>query len=209
MTDSPAADFRRRPRRRGPALEQPIYEAVLTELAQFGFAGMSVERVAGRAGTGKSAIYRRWATKRDLVADTLAHTIPAPAPPAPGGDLRTDLLGFFRQLAAALNGPAGTALRAGVEDVPREPQLCSALRAQVIEPYARVLRDLVADSITRGQARLGAAAPECLAAGPALLRQHLRDHGQPIPDELIVRIVDNALLPMLRPEPPTEPPPEL
>jgi len=151
-----SGDFRRRPRRRGQALEQPIYAAVLAELAEFGFARMSLERVAARAGTGKSAIYRRWDTKLDLVVDTLIQEIPSPAPAGSSGNLRDDLLVFFRQMAQALAGPAGTAICASIGDIRHH-------------------------------------------AGPALLRQHIIEHGPPIPDQLIVRIVDNVLIPMLRP----------
>src|SRR5690348_13523627 len=73
-------EFRRRSRRRGRALEESIFEAALAELSEYGFAGMSLERVAERAGTGKSAIYRRWGDKLELVVDTLAHAITEPAP---------------------------------------------------------------------------------------------------------------------------------
>lgn len=191
-------DFRRRPRRRGPALEEPIYDAVLGELAEFGFARMSVERVAARAKTGKSALYRRWPTKLELVVDTLAHAVPAPAPQVSSGDLRADLLAFLRHMAAALEGPAGTAVRASIGELAKQPQLHAALRAQVVKPHESVLRTLVSAAVARGQARPGALEQECLAAGPALLRQHVIEYGPPIPDELIVRVVDNALIPMFR-----------
>jgi AcrR family transcriptional regulator len=194
-----AGDFRRRPRRRGQALEQPIYTAVLAELAEFGFARMSLERVAARAGTGKSAIYRRWDTKLDLVVDTLIQEIPRPAPAGSSGSLHDDLLVFFRQMAQALAGPAGTAICASIGDIRQHPELRTALREQVIEPRQAMLRDLITAAIARGEARPAALAPECLDAGPALLRQHIIEHGPPIPDQLIVRIVDNALIPMLRP----------
>jgi len=194
-----SGDFRRRPRRRGQALEQPIYAAVLAELAEFGFARMSLERVAARAGTGKSAIYRRWDTKLDLVVDTLIQEIPSPAPAGSSGNLRDDLLVFFRQMAQALAGPAGTAICASIGDIRHHPELRTELREQVIEPLQAMLRDLITAAIARGEARPTALAPECLDAGPALLRQHIIEHGPPIPDQLIVRIVDNVLIPMLRP----------
>ena len=113
-----------RTRRRGPALEQPIYAAVLAELADRGFAQMS--------------------------------------------------------------------------EVFKEPELRAALLQRVIEPMQRILRELVAAAVSRGEARPGALAPECLNAGPALLRQHFLEHGAPIPDAVTVAIVDNALMPMLR-----------
>jgi AcrR family transcriptional regulator len=154
-----------RTRRRGPALEQPIYAAVLAELADRGFAQMSLERVAARAGTGKSAIYRRWDNKLELVVDTLAQVITDPVPVGSSGSLREDLLTFLRKMAKQLDGPAGTAIRANIGEVFKEPELRAALLQRVIEPMQRILRELVAAAVSRGEARPGALAPECLNAG--------------------------------------------
>ena len=92
-------EFRHGPRRRGQALEEAIYRAALDELAEHSFDGLSIERIAQRAGTGKSAIYRRWPAKLDLVVATLAHSFPAPGPAASAGDLRTDLIRFHQRFA--------------------------------------------------------------------------------------------------------------
>src|SRR5215813_5945147 len=58
-----------RHRRRGEALEGAIYDAVVDELAEVGYAAFTIESVAARAKTGKASIYRRWQTKQDLVID--------------------------------------------------------------------------------------------------------------------------------------------
>ena len=47
-------------------------------------------------------------------------------------------------------------------------------------------------------ARAGALTPECIEAGPALLRQAFIESGQQPSEEAIGRIVDNVLIPMLR-----------
>ena len=65
-------------RRRGDALLGAIHAAVLDELADNGYAGLSIERVADRARTGKASIYRRWPTRMELVLDALDHTLPDP-----------------------------------------------------------------------------------------------------------------------------------
>jgi AcrR family transcriptional regulator len=43
-------------RRRGAAIEQAIYTAVLSELAEAGYAGFSLDRVARRARIGRMSI---------------------------------------------------------------------------------------------------------------------------------------------------------
>src|SRR5437868_2699955 len=65
-------------RRRGEALCAAIRAAVLDELADCGYAGLSIERVAERARTGKASIYRRWPNRLELVLDALDHILPDP-----------------------------------------------------------------------------------------------------------------------------------
>ncbi len=191
-------DFRRGPRRRGRALEEAIYRAALEELAEHGFDGLSIEAVAQRAGTGKSAIYRRWATKLELVVATLADAFPPPGPAVSTGDLRDDLLAFHRRMAQALGGTLGAALRANVGQHRQHPELAAALQEQILAPRHRILGELLAAGIERGEVRPGALAPECVQAGPALVRQHFIETGEPPSDEDVRLLVDNILIPMLR-----------
>src|SRR5215510_10510584 len=81
-----------RTRRRGAALEQAIYDAVLDQLQAVGYVGLTMEGVAARAHTGKAALYRRWPRKEDLVVDALEHTLPSPTDLPDHGEVRDDLL---------------------------------------------------------------------------------------------------------------------
>src|SRR6201999_1637372 len=65
-----------RSRRRGEVLERALYEAPLAELAQVGYGRLTTEGIAARAHTGKAALYRRWASKHDLVHAALVFTLP-------------------------------------------------------------------------------------------------------------------------------------
>lgn len=194
-------DFRRGPRRRGRALEEAIYRSALEELAEHGFDGLSIERIAHRAGTGKSAIYRRWGTKLELVVATIAAAFPAPGPAATTGDLRDDLLAFHRRMAEALVGPLGAALRANIGQHRQHPELAAALQEQVLAPRHRILGELLAAGAERGDVRPGALTPECIQAGPALVRQHFIETGEPPSDEDVRLLVDNILIPMFRATP--------
>ena len=194
-------DFRRGPRRRGRALEEAIYRAALDELAEHSFDDLSVERIAHRAGTGKSAIYRRWPTRLDLVVATLADAFPPPGPVTTTGDLRTDLLLFHRRMAEALGGTLGAALRANIGQHGQYPELAAALQEQILVPRHRILGELLAAGVERGDVRPGALTPECIETGPALLRQRFIESGQKPSDEDIHLLVDNVLIPMLRPAP--------
>ncbi|CAM5724390.1 hypothetical protein SVIOM342S_03175 [Streptomyces violaceorubidus] len=63
-------------RRRGAVLERAILEAALDQLGTVGWNGLTMEGVAAGAQTGKAAVYRRWPSKEDLVADALRSGLP-------------------------------------------------------------------------------------------------------------------------------------
>ena len=62
----------RRPGRpRSLSAHQAILDAALDLLAAEGYERMTIEAVAARAGVGKTTIYRRWASKEDLIIDAM------------------------------------------------------------------------------------------------------------------------------------------
>ena len=54
-------------RRRGEALESALLDAAWDELQAAGYAGLTFEAVADRAGTSRAVLYRRWRNRADLV----------------------------------------------------------------------------------------------------------------------------------------------
>src|ERR1700726_2599355 len=66
----------RRPlgRRRDESRDPEILRAALDVLAETGYERMTMDAVAARARTGKATIYRRWASKAQLVVDAVAST---------------------------------------------------------------------------------------------------------------------------------------
>lgn len=63
-------------RRRGEVLERALYDATLAELESAGYGGLTMEGIAARAQTGKAALYRRWAGKRELVLAAVQYALP-------------------------------------------------------------------------------------------------------------------------------------
>jgi AcrR family transcriptional regulator len=81
-----------RPGGRSARVRTAVVEAALDELVERGYADMTIEGIAARAGVNKTSIYRRWGSKGALLADALlASTAATPVLPA-GGDLRHNLL---------------------------------------------------------------------------------------------------------------------
>ena len=52
-------------------LTDALYRAFFEEWAEHGYTGLSLERVAARAGAGKAAIYRRWSSKLAIASEAI------------------------------------------------------------------------------------------------------------------------------------------
>lgn len=89
-------------RRRGATLVDAILQAVRAEVAEHGYGGTTYDGVAGRAGTSKPVLYRRWPTKAQMVLEALVRAHPHPTVPADSGSLAGDLKAFLRLMRAAI-----------------------------------------------------------------------------------------------------------
>ncbi|MCT9820838.1 TetR/AcrR family transcriptional regulator [Microbacterium sp. W1N] len=83
-----------------------ILAATLDELMDQGYAALRIERVAAAVGCGKTAIYRRWATKGELVAAAMNHGTTIGAIPDTGS-IAEDLVAHARQNAKNQGQHAG------------------------------------------------------------------------------------------------------
>ncbi|MGH3610119.1 MAG: helix-turn-helix domain-containing protein, partial [Pseudonocardiaceae bacterium] len=59
-------------RKRDPGRDGVILDAALAVLAEHGYDGMTIDMVAARADSARATVYRRWATKDDLVLAAVA-----------------------------------------------------------------------------------------------------------------------------------------
>ena len=58
-------------RKRDHSRDPEILQCTIDVLAETGFEGMTIEMVAARAKAGKATLYRRWASKGELVVDAV------------------------------------------------------------------------------------------------------------------------------------------
>ncbi|GAA1674355.1 TetR/AcrR family transcriptional regulator [Fodinicola feengrottensis] len=88
-------------RPRSEAVRQAILAAAADELTEKGYAALTVEGIAARAGAGKQTIYRWWPSKADVVLDALLEAAASRISIPDNGTLRADLTAFlaatFRQ----------------------------------------------------------------------------------------------------------------
>jgi AcrR family transcriptional regulator len=192
-----SSDPRRRPRRRGEALDQAILHATFAELTEVGYAGLTMERVAERSGTGKASLYRRWPSRMELALDAVHLVLPDPASPPDTGSLRGDVLAFLRSVADLLAGPAGQALRGLLSDALADPHRIAELRRHSQSPSRKAMREIVRRAVDRGEVNPDVLTDRRIEVAPALLRHHFLFHGVPVPDDVIVGIVDEVVVPLL------------
>jgi AcrR family transcriptional regulator len=201
----PTAESARPPgaqtRRRGETLEHAIYDAVLDQLQRVGLTGLTMEGVATCAHTGKAALYRRWPCKEDLVVDALDHALPSVDDLPDHGHVRDDLLDLLRRMAALMNSPTGCALQALMVEVDQGRPLARLVKQRVLEPRKELFLGLLRRGVERGQVRPGAANQLCAEVGPSMVSQRFLAEGAPIPDDFLVSVVDDVVMPLLRPDP--------
>ena len=196
-----ADDHRSRPRRRGQALDAAILEAALAELAEVGYAGLTMERVAERARTGKASLYRRWPTRMELTLDAVRQSMPDPASPPDTGAFRTDVLACLRENAALLAGPSGQALRGLLGDAMADEERMRALRRRSQGSGVTAMTEIARRAVARGEIDAEAVTPARLEVAHAMLRQHFLFAGAPIGEDVLAGIVDDVVVPLFAPAP--------
>jgi len=135
-------------RPRSAATRAAILKGVAALLAEGGYAAVSIEAVAQRAGVGKQSIYRWWPGKADLVLEHLVAYVQGLRLPDRGSlaeDLKDLLTWSFRNLSGGL-GPIMGALMAEAQTDRRFGQ---AFYDQLIAGRRKALRSL----LERGQQR--------------------------------------------------------
>ncbi|WP_194410311.1 TetR/AcrR family transcriptional regulator [Microbacterium cremeum] len=194
-----ADDHRSRPRRRGEALDVAILEAALEELTEVGYAGLTMERVAERARTGKASLYRRWPTRMELTLDAVRQAMPDPASPPDTGAFRTDVLECLRENAALLAGPAGQALRGLLGDAMADQERMRALRRGSQGSGVTAMTEIARRAVARGEIDPAAVTPARLGVAHAMLRQHFLFDGTVIGEDDLAEIVDDVVVPLFAP----------
>lgn len=90
-----------------------ILAAALELTTEVGYAGLTVDGIAARAGTGKQTIYRWWKSKADVLLDAAATKADLFVPIPDHGDLAKDLHAFLlSSFALANKEPLADTLRA-------------------------------------------------------------------------------------------------
>ena len=118
-----------RPPGRGQRFRSAVLVAALEELADRGYAALTVESVARRAGVHKTSVYRHWTDRAGLVLDALTTNVAAGLAIPDTGNVETDLREFARGLVTWLTSRLGKAVvQATVSDASRVPEIADLQR---------------------------------------------------------------------------------
>ena len=155
MTVSNSARTAGRPR--SSEADQAILATTLRLLVEQGYDAMSIEGVAAAAGVGKTTIYRRYPSKRELVVAAVSSLAESVWPPPDSGDLRADLLAFMREMYAALaQGPGFALLGTLLVHERDDPELIALFRQRIVQPRMEIVAGLLRRGIARGEVRADA-----------------------------------------------------
>lgn len=146
------AEVPRRPRGRprDEGARDLIVTATVELLAEVGFANLTVDAVAHRAGVGKATIYRRWASKERLVFDAMAASAEVSAIPATGS-LEGDLAELYGAMADRLaNSEARNLLASMLALAAVDPEVDGLLR-EVAAERKEASRTVLAAAVERGE----------------------------------------------------------
>ena len=185
-------------RRRGAELEHAILDAAWAEMLERGYASLTMEAIAARAGTSRPVLRRRWASVQELATAAIRRELARrPIIVADLGDTRAELLSFLQQAAERSDVfTAGFALfvdefRSGTKATPQE------FRTTVLAGEEDAIDAILARGVARGEIDAGKLQPPLVTLVPDLFRHHVIMTMAPPPVAIRQAWVDAIFLPLV------------
>lgn len=161
-------------------LTEAFFRALFEEWADTGYAAISLERVAARAGAGKAAIYRRWPSKRAFASDAIERVAVELGEFSDHGTLAADLAAYLEKTRRALRHPL---VRRIVPDLAAERIRSGDLTAVLdrIAARRRALGETLLDrAVARGELPAGIDRELALDLIPSPLYWRMVVRGRPV-----------------------------
>ncbi|WP_328418632.1 TetR/AcrR family transcriptional regulator [Micromonospora sp. NBC_00389] len=141
--------------RRKEASRQAILTAAFDLLREVGYAKLSIEGIAARAGVGKQTIYRWWPSKGTVIFDAflLLSASEGEPPVLPDtGDLEADLTAVLRATVTELNDPQyDQPMRALATEIAHDPELAAVYVERLDGPLKEAKRQRLRSAQLAGQ----------------------------------------------------------
>ncbi|HEY3737579.1 MAG TPA: TetR/AcrR family transcriptional regulator [Jatrophihabitans sp.] len=139
-------------RPRDEALGTAILDAAVDEFIDKGYAGLSMEGIAARAGVAKTTIYRRWPTMEDLAVAAVCSLGKDEDEPLPAGDTaRGELLQLLEQMRRKWTDPRyGALMRRAAADGTRQPEVYAQMRERIVGSGIAAMNRALARAVDEG-----------------------------------------------------------
>ncbi|MBN9632892.1 TetR/AcrR family transcriptional regulator [Leifsonia sp. TF02-11] len=185
-------------RKRDHTRDADILDAALEVLAETGYDRMTMDMVAARAKAGKATVYRRWASKGELVVDAIAcmkkNDIDFEHLPDTG-TLRGDLVAMIKPHAIE-DGERKLQIMAGLTSMlARDPDLVDAVTAAIVEPRASLNRLFMRRAIERGEIPADTDVETLAMLVPSMTAYRVLILQQPVDRAYLLSLIDGVLLP--------------
>lgn len=198
-----AADPARAGRKRDHSRDRVILDATLLVLADTGYDGLTIDKVAATAGAARATVYRRWPTKADLVLAAVEQLS--------GGDVDLDALpdtGSLREDMAAMiltetehEQQFRTKVMTGLLSLSftEEPRMAEAATGAGLGPWIAAIELLMRRAVERGEfPAIDADAVGVLAPVLPMLCIARAVQREPITREFSLTMIDQVIIPALR-----------
>jgi AcrR family transcriptional regulator len=140
-------------RKRCPVAHQNILCAARALLSEIGFADLTIEGIAERAGVGKTTIYRRWPNKASVVLDAFIEAANKAIPFSDTGRVQEDLRLQMRRLVKLMNGVEGRTIATLIGGAQADAELAKAFRSRWLAARREEARQIIARGKANGEIR--------------------------------------------------------
>ncbi|WP_432251412.1 TetR/AcrR family transcriptional regulator [Streptomyces sp. HNM1019] len=163
-------------------------------LVEKGFAGVTMEGIATRAGVAKQTIYRWWSTKTDVLMDAFLQDVAEDLTVRDLGDLARDLRTYLCELAWFLSASdSGAVFKALIAQAQHDPAFAGDFRSRFLDDQRGRDRLPLERAVERGELPPGLdlVAETDQLMGPVYYRVLVT--GEPVGQEFTDRLVDAFL----------------
>lgn len=184
-------------RRRGALLEHALLDASWQELQESGYAKLTMERVADRAGTSRAVIYRRWRNRPELVIAAMRHRQPVLSGAIPDtGTLRGDMLAVLRRASTRIVEIGPDTVIGMLSDLLSDEEAFDQILDQLLRSGGDVMSSVLKRAASRNESRENIS-PRVARLPLDLLRHELILTHQPPSQDTLEEILDDIFLPLV------------
>ncbi len=191
-------------RKRDHSRDGVILDAALAVLAEHGYDGMTIDMVAARSGSARATVYRRWATKAELVLEAVARMsrddVNLDQLPDTGS-LRGDMTALILPLSDQEQQVRIQAMTALLSLSKTDARLAHAATGAGIGPWIEVNRILIQRAVDRGEFQPPSDIHTLAELIPMMCVSRAVQQ-QPITREFSLALLDGVIIPALRGGPP-------